>query len=237
MRRPRWCDGCRARLTSTVASFKASPRQRVLIERHSARDKGTLTTRANRIPPGGRSGPCAQICRPRPVCENRDVTNLQLAQLNVARLRVPLDHPSNAAFVNAIDRVNALADAAQGFVWRLQADGGDATSIRIGDDDLVIVNMSLWESIDALWAYVYGGGHLEVMRHRREWFDASLEAHLVLWWREVGEAPDVDEAMQRLSVLRKRGPTAEAFTFRQAFARDGRPISPRRSKAEKAATE
>jgi Domain of unknown function (DUF3291) len=153
------------------------------------------------------------------------MVSCQLAQLNVARLVAPLDHPRVAGFVEALDRVNALAEAATGFLWRLKSDGGDATSIRTCDDELVIVNMSTWASIDALWAYVYSGGHLEIMRRRREWFVASADLHLVLWWRPTGDPPSLDEAMNRLACLRERGPTNHAFTFREPFGPDGRAIA------------
>ena len=159
-------------------------------------------------------------------CDDQVVETPHLAQLNVARLLAPVDHPATSAFVAALDHVNGLADAAPGFLWRLQTDDGDATSIRVGDDDLFIVNMSVWTSIDALWAYVYGGGHLEVMRRRREWFEAPVEAHMVLWWRHSEQAPTVPEALDHLARLRDDGPGPGAFTFRQAFGLDGRPIAP-----------
>src|SRR4051795_4691297 len=103
-----------------------------------------------------------------------------LAQLNVARALEPLDTPLLAEFMAALEPVNALADGAEGFVWRLQSEEGDATSIRAGDDPLLIVNLSVWESLAPLWRFVYGGGHLEVMRRRREWF-GELAAAPGLW--------------------------------------------------------
>ena len=109
----------------------------------------------------------------------------RIAQVNIARAKAPLDTPPLAEFVAALEPVNALADSAPGFVWRLQDEGGDATSIRAFPDDLMIVNMSVWKSIEALWEFVYGGRHLEVMRHRREWF-SRIEAHQVLWWVPSG---------------------------------------------------
>jgi hypothetical protein len=139
-----------------------------------------------------------------------------LAQLNVARAKAPLDGPLLADFMAALDPVNEIADASPGFVWRLQTDDGDATSIRAYDDDLMIVNMSVWESIEALWAYVYDSGHLDVMRRRREWFQ-RIENHMVLWWVSAGHEPTVQEAQERLETLRERGPTPEAFTFKRRF--------------------
>jgi hypothetical protein len=113
--------------------------------------------------------------------------------------------------------VNALADAAPGFVWRLQDDSGDATSIKALGDDRLIVNMSVWEDLDALWRFVYDGGHLEVMRRRREWFE-RVTVHLVLWWLAAGTLPTVADAERRLAALQQRGPTPYAFTFKRRFS-------------------
>lgn len=113
--------------------------------------------------------------------------------------------------------MNALADGSPGFVWRLQTDEGDATSIRAYDDELMIVNMSVWESVDALWGFVYSGDHLAVMRRRREWFERFDTQILVLWWVPAGHVPTVDEAKERLEHLRAEGPSERAFTFKQRF--------------------
>lgn len=140
-----------------------------------------------------------------------------VAQLNVARLAAPLDSPELAEFVAALEPVNALADAAPGFVWRLQDDDGDATSIRAFDDDMIIVNMSVWESIEALSDYVYASDHRTVLRRRREWFERASAAYIVLWWVPAGHEPSVGEAEERLELLRSDGPTPQAFTLRQRF--------------------
>jgi heme-degrading monooxygenase HmoA len=145
----------------------------------------------------------------------------ELAQVNVARLRAPLDTPQLADFVANLEPVNALADAAPGFVWRLQTEDGNATAVRVLDDDMLIVNMSVWRSLEALSAFVYGGGHREVMRRRREWFERLADAHVALWWVEVGTRPTVAEAERRLVQLRTHGPTREAFTFRTPFPAPG----------------
>ena len=117
----------------------------------------------------------------------------------------------------ALDPVNALADAAAGFVWRLQDDDGNATSIRAFDDDRMILNMSVWESAEALSDFTYRSAHRDVMRRRREWFAVPDEAHLVLWWVPVGHVPDVEEAKARLELLRRVGPSPPAFTFRALY--------------------
>ena len=140
-----------------------------------------------------------------------------VVQLNVGRLLAPLDAPATADFVAALEPINALADRAPGFVWRLQTEAGDATGIRAFDDDLLIVNMSVWESVEALAAFTYGAGHRDVMRRRREWFEPMAEAHMVLWWVPAGHVPDVDEAKDRLALLRRIGPSPAAFTFRTMY--------------------
>ena len=143
-----------------------------------------------------------------------------VAQLNVARFKLPLDDPAMAGFVAALDPLNAIADAAPGFVWRLQTEEGNATSIHAFDDDLLLINMSVWESVDALATYVYGPDHVAVMRRRREWAERMEEAYLVLWWIPAGATPGIDEAKERLEHLRAHGPTPLAFTFKRRFSPD-----------------
>ena len=146
------------------------------------------------------------------------MSGFQLAQLNIALPREPLDAPLLAEFVAALDPVNASADAAEGFVWRLQTEDGDATAVRGFGDDRLIVNMSVWESLEALRTFVYSSRrHLDVMRRRREWFERMGEMHLVLWWVPAGHRPTVAEAEERLTLLRALGPSPDAFTFRRHF--------------------
>lgn len=138
----------------------------------------------------------------------------QLAQLNIARALEPLDSTRLAGFQAALDPINALADAAPGFVWRLQDEAGDATGIRAYDDDQMIVNLSVWESRAALWDFAYASGHLDVLRRRREWFAGLAEVHLVLWWVPAGAIPTLDEAVARLDHLRRHGAGPLAFGFK-----------------------
>ena len=143
--------------------------------------------------------------------------DFQLAQVNIALPREPIDAPLLADFVAQLAPVNASADAAPGFVWRLQTEEGDATGIRAFGDDRLIVNMSVWESLDALRGFVYrDASHLAVLRRRREWFE-RLESLLVLWWVPSGHRPTVAEAEERMARLRAVGPSPEAFTFRRHF--------------------
>ena len=105
-----------------------------------------------------------------------------LAQVNIMRLRAPLDSPQLAAFVAALDPVNALADEAPGFVWRLKTDDGNSTALRIFEDDTLVVNMSTWRSLEAMTDYVYRTAHAAIMRRRREFALPIVEAHVALWW-------------------------------------------------------
>ena len=140
-----------------------------------------------------------------------------LAQANIARAVAPMDDPAMADFMAQLDAINALADRSPGFVWRLQSGSGNATDIAVTDDPLVILNMSVWESADVLFDYVYRTAHTPVMARRREWFEKPSKPHLVLWWVEAGHRPSVEEALTRLEMLAKRGPTPDAFTFKQRF--------------------
>jgi hypothetical protein len=141
-----------------------------------------------------------------------------LAQLNIALPREPLDTPLLAEFVEALEPVNAAADGAPGFVWRLQTDDGDATGVRGFGDDRLIVNMSVWESLEVLRQFVYSSReHLDVMRRRRAWFEQLADLHMVLWWVAAGELPSVADAEERLALLRAIGPSLQAFTFRRHF--------------------
>ena len=144
------------------------------------------------------------------------MSNYQIAQLNLAQLKAPIDSPLLADFVANLDRINALAEQSPGFVWRLQDEDGDATAIRPFGDDY-IVNMSVWSDIESLHDYVYRSAHIEIMRRRREWFDKMEQMYAVLWWVHKNHLPTVIEARQRLELLRTQGPTPDAFTFKKAF--------------------
>ena len=141
----------------------------------------------------------------------------ELAQMNIARFRLPADHVANRDFMAALDGVNAIAEASDGFVWRLTGEGNDATDVAVTDDPLVIPNMSVWRDLDALAAFVYRQPeHLSIMRRRKEWFD-HMAVYQVLWWVPAEHRPSVVEAAERLAHLREYGATVQAFTFRHAF--------------------
>jgi hypothetical protein len=138
-----------------------------------------------------------------------------LAQLNTARLEHPIGAAEMVDFVAALDEVNAVADAAPGFVWRLRDDSGNATALRPFGADR-IVNLSVWIDLESLRAYVFDSVHAGVLRRRREWFDRS-ESVSVLWWVPAGHIPDVTEASQRSDLLLREGPGTQAFTFARAY--------------------
>jgi hypothetical protein len=141
----------------------------------------------------------------------------QLAQCNIGRAKGPMDGPVMAGFAARLDDINALADGAPGFVWRLQTDAGNATSIQAYDDPLILVNLSVWESPDHLRAFVYRSDHANVMRQRRQWFERFEGVYLVLWWVPAGHIPTPAEAKERLAHLQKHGETAHAFSFARIF--------------------
>ena len=144
------------------------------------------------------------------------MTALHIAQLNIGRARGPVDGPIMAEFMALLDPVNAVADASPGFVWRLQTEEGNATALRPYEDERMIVNMSVWESIEDLAAFVYRSGHVDVMRRRREWFE-PMKPYMVLWWVPAGHEPSVEEAEERLDYLQANGPSPHAFGFKSAF--------------------
>ena len=145
------------------------------------------------------------------------VTDFHLAQLNVAHMTAPLDSPRLADFAAALDRINALADAAPGFVWRLIEAQEPALAAENPFPSDWLVNMSVWRDVESLRAYVYRSAHVEVMRLRAQWFHPVAEATLVLWWIPAGHRPTLVEASRRLQRLRTLGPGPEGFHFGRSW--------------------
>jgi len=145
-----------------------------------------------------------------------------LAQVNIARMLAPLEDPLMAEFVALLDEINALADRSPGFVWRLQTESGNATYIRPYEDDRIIVNLSVWESVEHLKEYVYRSAHAEVMRRRSQWFEKFDGPYMALWWIEAGHIPTAEEAVkeakERLDHLREHGESEFAFSFKRVYA-------------------
>jgi len=145
-----------------------------------------------------------------------------LHQLNVARLRHPLDHPASSEFVAVLDAVNAIAEASPGFVWRLRDDAGRSSSyVSAHDDPQLIVNLTTWTDVDSLRHFTYRSGHGAYLRRRREWFERPASAHLVCWWAPAGASPELGDALGRLAALREHGPGPSGFTLADPFPPPG----------------
>ena len=142
------------------------------------------------------------------------MTRFHLAQANIGRIRAPLDDPIMEGFRSQLDPINALADQTPGFVWRLQTEDGNAMAIRPYPDERMAINMSVWESLEALQQFVYQSAHVGPLRDRKQWFEPIEGPILVLWWIPAGHVPTVEEALDRLARLKERGPSPDAFTFR-----------------------
>ena len=143
-----------------------------------------------------------------------------IAQVNIGRMKAPLEDSLMSGFVSRLDEINALADRSPGFVWRLQTPAGNATYLRPYDDDRILFNMSVWESVEALKHYVYRTAHAELLRQRHDWFEKFAGAYAALWWVPIGHVPSIDEAKKRLAYLEEHGPTQFAFTFKSVFQPD-----------------
>lgn len=146
------------------------------------------------------------------------MANYHIAQVNIGRVKAPIDDPRMAGFVARLDELNALADRSPGFVWRLQTSAGNATYFRpYPHDDRILMNMSVWETIEALRHYVYKTSHAELLRQREAWFENFVGVYMALWWVPAGHRPGIDEATKRLAHLEKYGPSEFAFTFKTTF--------------------
>ncbi len=144
-----------------------------------------------------------------------------LAQVNVGRMLGQRGDPQVAGFYAELDAINAIADLASGFIWRLQGDGNDATDLRPTPDPLFLINMSVWTDAEALFGFVYRSNHVRVMAGRRQWFERPGGAFQALWWVPAGHKPTTDEALAKLWLLDRFGPTAQAFTFKSHFPAPG----------------
>ena len=144
---------------------------------------------------------------------------MQLAQLNIGKVRFNLESPQMAGFVDNLEPINAIAESSPGFVWRLKDDSGDATNIEVENNPDIIVNMSVWESVEALKQFMFKTHHIDFLKRKKEWFVPIKEDSYVLWWVPEGHTPTVQEAMDKLEYLRQHGETPEAFSFKSSFAK------------------
>jgi hypothetical protein len=145
------------------------------------------------------------------------MSRFHLAQVNIGRFRAPIEDPIMDGFRSQLDSINALADRTPGFVWRLQTEDGNATAIRPYQDELMAINMSVWESLEALQQFVYQSAHVGPLRDRKQWFEPLAGPIQTLWWVPAGHIPTIDEGKARLELLKAHGPTPDAFTFRTPF--------------------
>jgi len=143
---------------------------------------------------------------------------MYVAQFNISIEKAPLDHPSMKDFVDSLARVNQSADDSEGFVWRLHDETGNATAMRVFDDQRIIFNLSVWKSIELLKRFVFDNQHMSVLKRRREWFETNAKRSYVLWWISEDHRPSIEEAKTRLFHLQEKGPTPFAFTFEQVMA-------------------
>lgn len=146
-----------------------------------------------------------------------------LAQLNIARMRFTIEDPRMADFVANLDTVNGHAERSPGFVWRMVGDTpAERAAVGFGAD--MLVNLSVWASVEPFRAFVASAPHLPIMRRRAEWFERMPTPHAVLWWVLDGHRPSLVEARQRLDRLAVEGPSPVAFTL-------GRPFDPPAARA------
>jgi hypothetical protein len=148
------------------------------------------------------------------------LSGYHIAQVNIGRVKAPLDDPTMAGFVTRLDEINALADGSPGFVWRLQTSEGNATYLRPYEDDRILLNMSVWQTVESLKHYVYRTAHAALLQQRQAWFEKFAGAFMALWWVPEGHIPGIDEAKKRIAYLDAHGPTQFAFTFKTVFEPD-----------------
>jgi len=145
---------------------------------------------------------------------------MQLAQVNIAEMLAPINDPIMADFVNNLDRINEIAEQSDGFVWRLKGDEGNATAITVFDNLFLIINMSVWENMQALFNFTYSTDHVEILKRKKEWFHKMPRMHMAFWYVENGHEPSPEEAKERLYYLQEHGETPYAFSFKSKFSTD-----------------
>ena len=146
-----------------------------------------------------------------------DTPLYELAQTNIGRARWPIEDLRMGGFVGRLAEINELAEQAPGFIWRLKDDSGNATNLKVTNDPRVIINLSVWRSVDDLKAFTYRSAHVESFQLRRHWFDLWDGPHLAAWWVPAGRRPTIEHALAHLELLARHGPTPEAFTLKQPF--------------------
>ena len=141
-----------------------------------------------------------------------------LAVVNIAKPSHDLDSPEIAEFMDNLERINELGDNSPGAIWRYQDDSGAATDTRVFDDPTILINYTIWDSVESVKDYVYSGEHLDFFKRRSLWFAPLTDMPaLVMWWVPAGSVPELAEARTKIEHLRDNGPTADAFTFAKRF--------------------
>lgn len=148
------------------------------------------------------------------------MTEYNIAQVNIGRMLDTIDSETMSGFVARLDEINAIADDYEGFVWRLQTEEGDATAIRPYEDERIIVNMSVWESMDALFDFTYKSTHVELLKPRHSWFEHMKEMYMCMWWQPVDVIPTPEDAKHRLAYINQHGISPYAFNFKKRFTVD-----------------
>lgn len=147
------------------------------------------------------------------------MTQYQIAEINIARMKgVNIDDPIMKEFVDNLEKVNAVAESSEGFVWRLKDESNNATSINPYNDEQVIINISVWESIETLEKFIYKTFHTEFLRRRKEWFQTFGKAYTAMWWLPAGQYPTMEDAVAKLGELQKNGASTSVFDFKNKFA-------------------
>ena len=144
----------------------------------------------------------------------------QLAQVNIGRAKGPMDAAVMKEFSDNLEPINQIAESSPGFIWRLKDDSGNATDIQPFDDPDIIINMSVWESIDDLKNFMFKTHHIDFLKRKKEWFYTMTEASYALWWVPHGHQPDIDEAKSRLLHLQQNGESSHAFSFKKIYTRE-----------------
>jgi hypothetical protein len=141
----------------------------------------------------------------------------QLAEINIAKAKGPMDAEVMKVFSDNLEPINQIAESSPGFVWRLKDDSGNATGIQPYDDPDMIINLSVWESIETLKAFMFKTHHIDFLKRKKEWFNDMSEANYALWWVPLGHQPDIEEAKSRLLHLQKNGESKQAFSFKKIY--------------------
>jgi len=143
---------------------------------------------------------------------------MHLAQLNIAKAKYSLEASEIKEFIDNLEPVNIIAESSDGFIWRLKDENGDATNIKAFSEPSIIVNMSVWSSTDALKNFMFRSHHRDFLRRKKEWFHNIPDDSYVLWWVPIGHIPTIEEAVEKLELLRNNGDTPNAFTFKSNFS-------------------